>query len=203
MKRLILALAISVFAFSCFAQDDVVTYFQPAAAPATCSTYNLEQSNDVVSASIAFCKTDGLRKAVATSFTANSDYDLQRMSVKIDKAGSPSGNLIGKICEDDGSANHLPSSTCTTMGTLDASTVSGAFSDITQPNIGSGKSLSNGARYHLVVDCGTVSLSDTNYLAWIMDNTESGQTVSQYNGSSWSASYTNRQLNYRCYSCAP
>lgn len=200
MKRLLLsALILFCLAGNAYAEG---RYYAGGAAASTCSTYNLEQSNAVEDAFVGFCRYSTERLSVSTSFTASSSYTLQRVSVKLDKQGSPTCNVTVKICNDNGSG--LPTTTCTTFGNIDCSTVAGAFIDLTQATIGNGKALTNGTKYHAVIDCNGYAGGDNDYIKWILDSTEVGQTIDTYHTTpGWEIAYTDRQFNFRGYSCTP
>ncbi|OGF81461.1 hypothetical protein A2930_04425 [Candidatus Giovannonibacteria bacterium RIFCSPLOWO2_01_FULL_45_34] len=102
----------------------------------------------------------------AQSFTANATDRLNKISVYLGKAGSPSGNITLKIAADNGGK---PATGNLASATIANSSV-GATPSWIDVSFSSPPNLTNGAKYWIVLDYG--SSSAVNYWNWKKDSAD-------------------------------
>ncbi|OGF62772.1 hypothetical protein A2662_00200 [Candidatus Giovannonibacteria bacterium RIFCSPHIGHO2_01_FULL_45_33] len=113
----------------------------------------------------SFATVAGNRDA-AQSFTANATDRLNKISVYLGKAGSPSGNITLKIAADNGGK---PATGNLASATIANSSV-GATPSWIDVSFSSPPNLTNGAKYWIVLDYG--SSSAVNYWNWKKDSAD-------------------------------
>ena len=135
-----------------------------------------------------FFATISTNRDIAQSFMANTNGNLNRVSVYIAKVGNPTSNITLRITNDNGDK---PATSNIASAVIPYTSV-GLSAGWVDVSFASSPSLTNGNKYWIVLDYG--SNSSVNYWNWRKDNTDAYAGNTGKYTSSWSsgsASWTN------------
>ena len=111
--------------------------------------------------------------------------ELTKVSLYINKVGSPTGDIWIEIQGDNGGVPNNSVISNGTSSTIDVSTVgtSSAWKDFTFPT---NPYLTTGTQYHIVLK-GDFTIDGSNYINWFMQDTNpyTNGNIARYNGSTW------------------